>query len=192
MQVDKEGDERLAFIFAKDQELGEETSEFLDLNPVFRPFAKYAAATRTQKLNLSLRHAFVYYICHAGVSAAHGNNLWERARLNDFTLLNQQKKETINSILDLVRDDMTLEEATQMSKIKHVGPGCISFVQSECFGQTKNIVFETDRVFQRGLQKIYGFDKRPSPSMCKKLTDGWKGNKSIGSLFCFQCAHYAP
>lgn len=181
--------DRLELIFQLNPQWGSAIAEFVAENPEFSPHLKYASLTTKPKLPSSLvtiKDLLRYYACFSGVNPSYGKQVFEWVKNNQLDKLTAKKRQIIEEI-DKLADIETKEELEEV-KIKGIGEGTRTFVLEHYFNDT-NIIYPTDRVFQRGLAMIYGLDK-VTVANAKTIANAWKGQKSVGSMFCFQVANY--
>lgn len=188
--MDNDGLTRLEMTFLVNPEWAAQVSAFVADNPVFLPFVKYTSWTPRANIPDDLKTVkdmLLYYASHAGVKADYGGKVFDWVREGQLDKLTAKKRETIDRILEL--DEIVSREQFDKVVIKGIGEGARCFVLEHYFNDV-NIAYPSDRVFQRGLAKIYGLPKNPTVSQCKNIIKQWKGNLSVGSSFCFQAAHY--
>lgn len=189
--------DRLEYIFKKDPEWalqraepGSAIAEFLCENPEFKSYLKYVALTRKAEIPKELKtikDMLKYYVSFAGVNANYGSKVYQLAMKGEYSTLTEKKRLILQEIDQL--PEITTMEAFEKINIKGVGEGAKSFVQQHYFNDV-NMSYPTDRIFQKGLAKIYGRESI-TISQAKTLISQWKGQKSVGSMFCFQVANYA-
>lgn len=182
--------DRLSFILKINPSWGLAIQEFVMLNPEFGPFLKYAALKGTADVPEELktiRDMLLYYVSFAGVNTSYGQKAWQWVKTGQLDKLTPKKRSIIENILALPTIT-TIKEFDKID-IKGVGEGAQTFVRQFYFNDT-NIIYPTDRIFQKGMCLIYHLDK-VSVGEAKHLANQWKGQKSVGSMFCFQAANYA-
>lgn len=164
--------------------------EFVSGNPEFEPYLRVCPltppATKAYPDLKTVKEQLVYYVCYAGVNTNYGKKLYELVKAGNLDVLSVKKRATIDAVMAL--PEINDLEVFNTIKIKGVGLGAMDFVRKNMFSQS-DITFPTDRVFQRGLCKIYGLPK-VTVTQAKRIVDSWKGDKAIGNIFCFQVAHY--
>jgi hypothetical protein len=169
---------------------GASVKEFVTLNPEFKPFLKYTAVNREADIPSELKtikDMLLYYVSFAGVNTNYGEKVWTWVKAGQLDKLTAKKRAIIDDILKL--PEITNIDEFDKIDIKGVGDGAHTFVRQHYF-HDKNIIYPTDRIFQKGICKIYGIDKITA-TQAKHKANLWKGEKSVGSMFCFQAAHYA-
>ena len=182
--------DRLEYIFKKDAEWGSAIVEFLCENPLFKPYLKYVALTRKAEIPKELKtikDMLKYYVAFAGVNANYGQKILPSVLKSDYTDLTE-KKRVIMQVIDQLPEITTLEAFEKVS-IKGVGEGAKSFIHQHFFNDV-NMTYPTDRIFQKGLAKIVNV-KSVTVTEAKALSTQWKGQKSVGTMFCYQVANYA-
>ncbi len=183
--------DRLEYIFKKNAEWGSAIVEFLCENPQFKPYLKYVALNRKADIPrelITVKDMLKYYVAFAGVNANYGVKIYPKVMKCDYTDITEKKRLIFQEIDKL--EEVTTAEAFEKVSIKGVGEGAKAFIHQHYFNDV-NQTYPTDRIFQKGLAKIYGL-KSVTVSEAKSLSNQWKGQKSVGSMFCYQVANYAP
>ena len=181
--------DRLELILGSSPQWGAAIVDFLINNPEFRPYLKYVAIDEKVEIPssvVSIKDMLLYYACCAGVNANYGIQAYEWVCQGLLDKLTTKKRATIDLINQL--PTITTKEEFEHIKIKGVGDGAMTFVRQNYFND-KDIIYPTDRIFQRGIAMIYGLDTVTVASARDKA-NLWKGQKSVGSMFCFQVANY--
>lgn len=181
--------DRLAMIYQIDPLWASAIEEFIVLNPEFQPYLPYAALNQYPEIPSELKtikDMLLYYVCYAGVNTNYGGQAWSWVKTNQLSKLTVKKRSIIDNIL-AQSEIKTIDEFNSI-KIKGVGEGAMTFVRQNYFKDV-NIIYPTDRIFQKGLCKIYEF-KNVTVSQAKNKAQSWKGQKSVGSMFCFQAGNY--
>lgn len=181
---------RLEKVLQFDKQWGEEILNFVCDNIEFASYLKYTPLNRKLELPEGLdtvKKMLKYYVSYAGVRAEFGSKVFFHVQKNELEKIPPRKKIIIQEI-DKLNEIKTVRDLYKI-EIKGIGEGAVNFVKQHFFHE-KNITYPMDRVFQRGMKKIYAQSKL-TISKCRKITEQWIGNKSIGSMFCFQAAHYA-
>ena len=182
--------DRLFIISQINPSWGASIKEFVKLNPEFQPCLPYVALNRVADIPKELKtikDMLIYYASFAGVNTNYGQKAWEWAKTNQLEKLTAKKRLIIEDVLKL--PNITTFAEFEKINIKGVGEGAHTFIRQHYFHHT-DIIYPTDRVFQKGLCRIYQLDK-VTVSQAKNLCNQWKGEKSVGSMFCFQIANYA-
>lgn len=187
-----DGAARLDAAFSINPEWASQISYFVSENPEFLPFLKYASFTPRSEIPEELKtikDMLLYYVSFSGVRSSYGNQIYEWVKQRKLDKIGEKKRETIEKIIEH-NEIATRKEFNDFAakKIKGVGIGAITFVL-EHFFHDEDITYPTNRTFQKGLSKIY--NRSPlTVTQCKKIISTWKGNKTVGSSFCYQVAHY--
>ena len=180
---------RLEHIFNSDPEWGADIVEFVNENPEFKTYLKYVALNRYSEIPKSLvtiKDMLKYYVSFAGVNANYGCKVFEWVKNLEYNHLTD-KKRVIMEAIDQLPEISTREEFNKIV-ISGVGEGAKSFICQHYFRDT-DIIYPSDRIFQKGLSQIYGINK-VSVSEAKSRAQKWQGKRSVGSMFCFQVGNY--
>lgn len=199
MASSKPINERLEWIKRMNPGYAKDIEEFLRLNPIFEKVFKYVALSPEPEIPMELgtiEQFLIYYVCHSGVCTDYGTKLWTSINEGKDGVVPPEmkipagKQSTITAIKELCSKKASPWTISDIEKleIKGVGPGAKAFVKQGYF-HSKDVVMPTDRVFQKGMKKIYGLDTL-TVSKATSLANKWKGHKYIGNMFCFQAAHY--
>lgn len=193
--------DRLQAIFHKDKEWGAAIVDFIDRNPVFKPYLPIVAMENKYKPNPTIRtvkDCILYYICYAGVNRNYGAKCWDQIRkCKDIEQVEQstispKKKEYLLDAFQLP-EDFSISDLDKQ-KIRGIGPGGIAYINRQ-FGSGSGsdrmeLVEYTDRGVQDGLKHIYDLPKRPTLAETKKIVQSWGKYKSVGHTFCVQAFNY--
>lgn len=191
-------EQRISAIMQSNPEWGHMIIDFVHRNPIFAKYLPIVAMQNkcTVDDTKSVRDCILRYICYAGVNTRYGDICWDivkhaqteqELRQSDISI---RKKEYLLKAFNLSKD-FTLEDMKK-TKIPGFGPGGQAHVTAHCANLSTacESVEYTDRIFQSGLQRIYGLPKRPSAEESHKLVETWGRYKAVGNTFCFQVHHY--
>jgi hypothetical protein len=190
LQEQRESLARLSLIEMLNPQWAFQLIEFVAENPEFGDYLRVAAldpgpAEIPFELK-SVKDMLKYYVCFSSVNANYGEKIYQFVRVGDLTKLTEKKRTIIEAIIRL--PEITEIESFNRIKIKGVGEGAMTYVRENYF-KYENIAYPTDRIFQKGLCKVYKLNS-VTLTEAKNYINKWQGNKSIGCMFCFQAAHY--
>lgn len=137
----------------------------------------------------SAKECLKYYVYCSGVRADYGEKLYEEVKNNNYANLKSKLK--IIQEIDAINEPNTPSDIDNLI-IKGVGDGCKIFVKQMYFNDNSDGVYPTDRVFRKGLAKIYN-KTEVSVDEAKQIIALWKisGAKTyIGGMFTSQAASY--
>jgi hypothetical protein len=187
---------RLEAIFQKDPQWGIAIVDFVDRNPIFKPYLPIASMTNTYATTgtspTTVKQCILYYICYAGVNRIYGNKCWDLVRTgHSIEDIGPKKRGQLQKASEL-SDAFSIADL-DTHKINGIGPGGIAFIKRQ-FGSVAvdkmELVELTDRCFQDGLKVIYNLNSRPMLTETKKIVDSWGKFKAVGHTFCVQAYNY--
>lgn len=146
---DIEGIARLDAAFFINPEWASEISTFVCLNPIFKPFLKYAGFAPRSVIPEELKtvkQMLMYYVSYAGVRTSYGSQVFEWAKKGQFSKMTEKKRDIIKRVSEL--DEITEKSVLLELNIKDVGEGAISFVLDHYF-HDENITYPKIEYFKK-------------------------------------------
>jgi hypothetical protein len=194
--------ERLELIALTNPDYYADIVTFITENPEFIPFLPIVALSPRGKSTSNpeimamlkekgIKTGLIFYACMAGVRVAYGEKIFLHVMRGEMEKLTEKKRKIITDIIEQVNEDelKSVQDIDEKLKgIKGVGDGARTFLKDVYFFD-ENIVYPTDRIFQKGLKRIYKLEKL-GVAGAKKICNGWKGKKYIGTMFTWQAATY--
>lgn len=167
--------DRLGMIRLADAEWANRVEDFVVRNSELRAWLPYASLHPRPCLPAGLdtiKKLLLYYVAFSGVHATYGQKCYDWIINGELQHLMPGKRAVVSRVLALPEMKTREEFIAHVVDRKVIGVeiGACHFVKQNFFGDT-DITYPTDRVFRRGLQRIFHLDTLPTPLKAKCLAE---------------------